>query len=385
MEAVRNLQVFDAHTHLAGEKLQASDFWEIVHYFWFLRELRTAGYSDNPEFMPEDNRIELFLDAYKAAAGTGMHYAVKYIFNDLYGLKLDDIASVREAIDRVKQCSADGRWVESVSGKANLTKTVVNNESHKNFIGLNDTCIWFPRLDGMLHDGARRIAAENPSKRAVTANDTAEQLRKTIDGYVSQGVRAFMTSLGGLDTKTYRNSGESFRAFDDGLIFLLRILCQAASSNNLTIQLFMGMEHGHCSVAVPVNRTGRVVNLYGLFEDYPCKFDLVTSCGINNMDIANAAQIFPNVYAGGMWWFNFRPSTYLSAMAQRFEALSSRKSYLTISDSRCIEWCYGKIALIKKLTGDFLCKKVSDGYVDTDEALIIAKDWLYSTPAKLYT
>ena len=152
----------------------------------------------------------------------------------------------------------------------------------------------------------------------------------------------------------------------------------------MNIQLLTGMENGYCKVAVPVNDERRIVNLYGLFEEYPCNFDLVVATEANNMDVVQAAHVFKNVYAGGMWWFNFRPSIFRDAMEKRFEVLPSTKSYLSISDSRCIEWCYGKIALIRKIAGDFLVGKVKEGYVGFDDALSIAKDWLYCSAERLY-
>ena len=47
-------------------------------------------------------------------------------------------------------------------------------------------------------------------------------------------------------------------------------------------------------------------------------------------------------------------------MQQRFEALPSTKSELVVSDARCIEWCYGKIVLIKKLVADYLYDQIQD-------------------------
>jgi len=42
-ETILGLPVWDTHTHLAGGRLPARDFWEIGHYFWFLLELKAAG------------------------------------------------------------------------------------------------------------------------------------------------------------------------------------------------------------------------------------------------------------------------------------------------------------------------------------------------------
>lgn len=383
--AMDSLPVFDAHTHLVGEKLGASNFWEIVHYFWFLREMQGAGYPDPEADIPEAERVQRFVYAYQKTKGTGMHYAVERIFADLYGVTLTDAASVYAAMEAVADAAARPGWVASVAQRGHIVKTIINHEDHQNFIGLADTCLWAPRIDGKLHEAARRIFAAPEAQRTQTAQAEREALFTLLSGYHAKGITAVMTTLQAFDTRTYQNDGTHFAAFDDCLIYLLHAVCQFAEKHSLTVQFFAGVEHGYSSVAVPVNRTDRIVNLHGLFDAYQCRFDLVVASEVNNMDVVQAAQIYPNVYAGGMWWFNFRPSTYLDAMQKRFEALASVKSYLTISDARCIEWCYGKIMLIKKLAKDFFAQKVQEGYVTYGDALDIAADWFHNTAASLYT
>jgi len=52
--AILACDVWDTHTHLIGAELPASDFWEIGHYFWLLRELRAAGYpAEHAQMAPE--------------------------------------------------------------------------------------------------------------------------------------------------------------------------------------------------------------------------------------------------------------------------------------------------------------------------------------------
>ena len=89
--------------------------------------------------------------------------------------------------------------------------------------------------------------------------------------------------------------------------------------------------------------------------------------------------MFPNVFAGGLWWFNFRVSSYCECMQKRFEALSPVKSSFVVSDARCIEWCYGKILLIKRIIADYLYKQSEEGWINEDEALRVAQEWLYES------
>ncbi|MCL2879887.1 MAG: hypothetical protein FWF29_06565 [Treponema sp.] len=387
---LESVPVYDAHTHLAGGKLCAANFWEIVHYFWFLRELQGAGYPNNYPDYTEGDRIDVFLRAFGKTRGTGMHYAVKRIFKDLYGLEITDKKSVYDCIGAVKGSFANPAWAHEVTKKGNIQYAVVNKEEDVNFAGFpacgepGGICVWTPRIDGLLNEALKAIESADTGERAAVVVREKDKLLGLLSAYRAKGARAVMTTLRTLHKKTWQNSGEKFEDPDDCYIYLLHAVCAFAEEHGFTVQFFLGVEHGWCGVAVPVNNNERVLNLYGLFEKYRIKFDLVIASEANNMDAVQAAHIFPNVYVGGMWWFNFRPSTYTDAMAKRFEVLASTKTYLSISDSRCIEWCYGKNALIKKLAADFLCQKVNDGFVDYNEALEIARDWLFTTPGILY-
>lgn len=378
-------RIYDAHTHLIGNKLCAADFWEIAHYFWFLRELQGAGYPLNYDSLAEDERIEAFLPAFGKTKGTGMHYAVKRIFSDLYGLELKDKNSVINAIEKVKASFSDSGWAKAVTDRANVKKIVVNESEHRDFIGLDGVSVWLPRIDGQLSGAAQRIIEADAGKRAEAAEKERKELLDHLSQLCGKGAKAIMTTLGGFNKRTWHESGESFESLDDCYVYLLHAFCGFAESKGINIQFFLGVEYNkYFGDAAPVNNNNRILNLYGLFEKYKINFDLVVASEANNMDVVQAAHIFRNVYVGGMWWFNFRPSTYTDAMAKRFETLASVKTYLSISDSRCIEWCYGKNMLIKKLAGDFFSNKVDEGFISYEDALEIAEDWFYAAPQALY-
>jgi glucuronate isomerase len=378
---VRDLPVFDAHTHLVGSRLRAADFWEIVHYFWFFREMQGAGYPAKPEEVPEDQRIDLFLEAWKKTKGTGMHYAVECIFRDLYNLEIAGRSSVLEGINLVKKSAADKEWQAAVVEKGRIANAVINEEDTV-FEGLPGVCIYAPRVDHVLRDGPAR--AYHAAGRKEEALRLRQELESFINKAADRGVPGIMTTIPPLTKKTFGNSGEALADMDDCTIYLLRAMCACAAKRNLTVQFFLGVEYDWGVEAAPVNRTDRIINLYGLFRDYSCPFDLVVASELNNMDVVQAAHIFPKVCVGGMWWYNFRPSTYRDAMAKRFETLASNKSYLSVSDSRCIEWCYGKNTLIKKLAVNFFGEKVREGFVSYDDALAIAADWFRGTQERLY-
>jgi glucuronate isomerase len=113
-------------------------------------------------------------------------------------------------------------------------------------------------------------------------------------------------------------------------------------------------------------------------------FELVIGAPGNNMDAVQPARIYPNVHVGGLWWYNFRSSTYRQAMQVRLEAVPASKCALVASDARCIEWCYGKILLVKHLLADFLYDQITLGWIDRSDALWVAREWLHDAAARRY-
>jgi glucuronate isomerase len=194
-----------------------------------------------------------------------------------------------------------------------------------------------------------------------------------------------MTTLPRYESSANRRSAmEPGCSKDDVLMELLHAVCAAAERHGLLVQLFLGVERSWCGTAVPANDPARILKLSALFESYACPFELVVASELNNLDVVQAAWNFPNVHVGGMWWFNFRASTYRDAMQYRLEALAATQSSLVVSDARCIEWSYGKILLVKRLLAEFLWNQLEGGWIDRRTALQVAEDWLFNSAAKRY-
>jgi glucuronate isomerase len=149
-------------------------------------------------------------------------------------------------------------------------------------------------------------------------------------------------------------------------------------------QFFIGIETVSDRSSMAINDPARIPALYPLFERHACSFEIVVGAPQMNLDAAQAARIYANVHLGGLWWYNFRSSTYRQTMQYRLEAVPAAKSSIVASDARCIEWCYGKILLVKRLLADFLCDQVEDGWLDRDTALWVAIEWLHDAAARRY-
>jgi len=382
MEEIMGFDVLDTHTHLVGSRLAAGDFWEIAHYFWLNREMQAAGYPDDAMELPEEERIEAFLSAYRASRNTLMNWVFTNIFKNLYGIELKDADSVRQADAAVRASSARPEWAQQVANKLSIQAFVTNIPEHAEFKNMDRNAILIPRIDGKIYEWTKQI--RDAEQRQEALDEVRAAIFRLIGDIKKQGCPGVMTTLPGYDAKANETYPLNEANRDQLMMTVLHIVCEALEQNGLLLQLFLGVERSWCNTAVPVNDPLRIVKLSGLFDRYNVVFELVVASELNNLDVVQAAWNYPNVHVGGMWWFNFRASTYRDIMQYRLEALPAVKSSLIVSDARCIEWSYGKILMVKKLIGEFLYQQIQSGWIDYETAVQVAKGWLYDSAAARY-
>lgn len=384
LEEIMGLETIDTHTHLIGDQLGAQDFWKIANYFWLFRELQTAGYPSSVEGWAEKDKISAFLKAYHGSRNTWMNMAFTSIFKDLYGISITDEASIHEANEAVKASSVQGDWAQRTADRLHVTKFIVNYPEHCEFHGMREDAELIPRIDGKLHEWVKQV--REAANRADELERVTDQVGKLLASYQLMQCPGVMTTLPSYKASAHLSHNITNESSDDELmICLLHAICKALESRGMFLQLFLGVERSWCSMTpAPVNDTERILKLYGLFEKYAIDFELVVASELNNLDVVQAGWNFPNVHVGGMWWYNFRASTYKMSMQYRLEALAPIKSSLIVSDARCIEWTYGKILLVKKLLAQFLAQQIEAGWLDKETALFVAKGWLYDSAAARY-
>jgi len=395
-EAIHELPVFDTHTHLnrPGVPITAQSFWDIAHYFWFQQELWSVGYPRDAADLPEPQRQAVFAEAFNATRNTNWHLIVRRICADLYETPLVDDAGACtpariEAVDHaVRERGQDPAWARSVIERLAIRSIAVNDLAEADFADLPGVGVAVPMWEDQPRWAARLTAAQDPRAELAAAREAAH----------TEVVRLQALGIGGMRVaaEAFETHGKAAVSVLDDLpvrgatawqadAALARLLFEALGTAGMFAQLFLGVERDVSPrTAMAVDDPRRITDLYPLFERYGCGFELVIGAPGNNMDAAQAARIYPNVHLGGLWWYNFRASTYRQAMQVRAEAVPASKAALVASDARCIEWCYGKTLLVKWLLADFLRDQVRGGWLSQDEALWLAREWLHDAPARRY-
>jgi glucuronate isomerase len=395
-ETIREIPVFDTHTHMnvPGVPIAARDIWDIVEYFWFRQELQSVGYPGTfARDFPEEQRIGLFAECFAKARNTTWAHVLQDTFRTLYDLELSDAASVRRANEAIKDMAEDPARPLHVAGKLHIRRIVTNIEQDVNFPNMPGVGAALPIWGGYREWIKRLREADDPPAAGAEA---LEAVQKDVDGIAARGhrgmrVHAHAFERGSLTENTHAVlHGDQLPTEDvsdmDAHAFLAHAVLKALSRHRgMFAQLFLGI--------VPIRGTKELMGigmphtvptLYPLFERYGCDFELIAGAPRLNMDIVQAARIYPNVFAGGLWWYNFRPSTYREAMQARIEAVPASKCTLLASDGRCIEWCYAKTMLVKNMLADFLHEQVSGDHINQHDALWVAREWLHDSAARRY-
>jgi hypothetical protein len=237
----------------------------------------------------------------------------------------------------------------------------------------------------------RNLMGAKDQKAAL--EEIAKQIEPDIEAQTKKGIHVFRTNLPDSidipELKTTDNPRDVIRNYI-GLAVM-----EAFYKYKAHLQLFVGVERGprsdegatesEDSFSYALNDPTRISKMHPFFKQYSkCTFEIVNAAQLSNLDIVQAAGIYPNVTPGGMWWFNFRRSVYNEVMQYRLEALPPTRCTLVATDARSIEWAYCKILTIKDILAKFLWKQIEEGYIDRETALVVAKEWLYGTASRLY-
>ena len=374
-----NMQVADTHNHFdidpSMESISAQNFWDLGEYFWLRRHLWSAGYPVSTENMSFEERADCYINAFKRTENTIWARALKQGIRELYNIELNDKKSIYEIDQAVKENARRKESSLEVLDKAHVKWFVVNSTDKKRFGTLEEKAIGVPYIN-------INFWAEKLQKGEPVTDMLQEYIRKLFERKVT-GIRINAGMLNGM---TYRKE-VVFKdmTHDDCLIATLHIIGAACEKFGLCIQIFLGVVNGYAGIPIPFEDTQIVPKLYGLFEKYQgCTFSLLTASQTQNIDVVNAANIYSNVQADGLWWYNLRPSSYKEVFECRLEELPSVRSAIVASDAYTAEWCYMKLNVIRQALYEFMVTQIQKGHIDEELARIVSQNWLCHSAEELF-
>lgn len=386
LDEIMNLPVWDTHTHLEGSpKIRARDFWDFAHYFWFRQELEAAGYPKNAEKIDEAKREKAFLAAFDASRNTYWNRIVREVCRDLYRIVISDAGSLREINERIKADKRNANWEKDVCARIGVKTIVVGTHTPNNLANIADIIYYVPLYSIEKHI-ANTIKATNQKSAAADASD---RIKLEVNDLYDSGYRAmrFDYPFGEMrcdvsQKPTLLKTGNEIDAIK---LYVGHTALRALEERQFHLQIFAGVGGNKTIASTSLNDPSRIMAMHPIFAVYRgLTFEILNAAELSALDLVQAARNYPNVVPGGLWWFNFRASTYRLNMQYRIEALPANRVTLVASDARHIEWTYGKILLVKRLLAEFLADQIVHGWTDRSTALYTAKNWLYDTAARYY-
>jgi glucuronate isomerase len=175
LEKILAMPVWDTHTHLTVDALPAKSFWDIGHYFWFLRELQAAGYPRDAEELSEEKRITAYVDAFAATRNTSMNWVVRHIFENLYSIKIKDAESIRAADHAVRQTAQQRDWPQAVVDRLAIRRICVHGRSHREFSDLPGVVCTIP-IDANIDRGVLVERVATALDRCAVASEIAQEI-----------------------------------------------------------------------------------------------------------------------------------------------------------------------------------------------------------------
>jgi len=430
LEALNTLPLLDAHTHLVGGRLGARGLHDILLYHMAVSELYAAGcpsgtrlsqYPSWPDTAEAHNRIEQALPFLEHVANTSISWAIRMTLRELYDWDKPIQADNWRALDGLIRERADDRvWQREVLRRNNTLRTcteIARREQGQDDDILQYSLEWafFTRCQWGEFDTAlyelercwgRTPASSTPiGAGARPAPDrsvrTVEDVHEAIAWYVSQiPVNDIISTATHLSTDINYSSVNdnemadalSRRAFagsaerDIYASFIHEAFLAAlekSCGDRVVFQFSFGAEPlPHETDSRLSQRT--IAQLAEMVGRHPgLRFQCYLSSAHANQSLCTLCRELPNLSLAGYWWHNFFPSVMARVMAERLDMLPTNRQVGFFSDAYCVEWAWAKGAVVRRVLAEVLGDKIRLGQYSLDEALAIARTFLFETPQSL--
>jgi glucuronate isomerase len=428
-EALGEVTMLDAHTHLTGGKMSARGAHDVLLYHMVVSDLYAAG-------CPSGNRLTEFpgwptreearsrmieaLPYFPRIKNTSCSWGTRIILRDLYGWNEPVTADNWERLDGMIRERADDRtWQREILRRSNINK--LTTELARRCDGSDDDILhysmewaFFTRtqrgeFDTALYELERcwgktpgspiphGAGGRPPSDRVIV---TLDDVHAAMDHFVGQLCQSPVLSIA-----THISTDIVFRPVSDGeMASALKrrheagpaerdifasyvhdafLAALAASGKPIAFQFSFAAEPmPHETASIVPQRA--ISHLADTAARHPkVKFVCFVASRHANQSICTLCRELPNFALAGYWWHNFFPDAIRQVIGERLDMLPVNKQVGFFSDAYCLEWTYGKTLLVRKQLARVLAEKIAQKQYSREDALAIAKSILYETSQTL--
>ena len=428
-QALAQVPMLDAHTHLTCGKLSARGLHDILLYHMVVSDLYSAGcpsgarltqFPDWPDRREAEARIAEALPYLKHIQNTSCFWGLRIILRDLYGWSEPITAgNWRKLDDQIRARSDDRPWPREILRRANIHKSVTELARRENgvdddFFHYSMEWAFFTRTqrgeyNTSLYELERCWGQPpgSPIPHAATHKPTPDRVIRTLDD-VHEAMDHFVRQVAGsnvLSLATHistdlvfqpvtkdqmakaltrrREAGPAERDIYASYVHELFLTALEPYADRIAFQFSFAAEPLPFETMSLVPQRS-IQDLAEVAARHPkIRFLCFVSSRHGNQSLCTLGRELPNFALVGYWWHNFFPDASRQVMGERLDMLAANKQIGFFSDAYSVEWSYAKAVLVKKQMAAVLAEKVRQGQYSFNEAVQIAKTILYQTPQDL--
>ena len=428
-EALNDVPLMDAHTHLTGGKMAARGLHDIVLYHMVVSDLYAAGcpsghrlteYPGWPTKEEAHARLQEALPFFKFIPNTSCFWGARIILRDLYGWRQPlSKTNWRRLDDLVRERADDRAWQRRVMRKAGIRKFTTELQRRRG--GEDDDILhysmewaFFTRtqrgeFDTALYELERCWGNPpgSPIAHGKTGRPPPDRAIRTLAD-VHDAMRHFVGQLAAapvLSIATHISTDIAFRAVSEKeMAAALKRRAQAGAAErdiyaSYVHELFLSMLEPHADrivfqpsfAAEPLpHETASVApqralqDLAEIAARHPkIRFVILAASRHADQTLCTLCRELPNVALAGYWWHNFFPGAMRQVMEERLDMMPVNRQVGFFSDAYCLEWAYAKSMMVRAQMAQVLAQKVRQGQYTAREALDIARATFYQTAQDL--
>ena len=425
-EALREIPMLDAHTHLDAAHLSARGLDDILLYHMVISDLYSAGcpngarLNEMPSLEESHSRLEQAIPYLPRIQNTSCSWMVRIILKDLYGWTEPVTAANWRKLDGLIRERAGKAWAVQTLDRAGIQRTCTElwrgrNGECEELLQYSLEWAFFSRgqwgeFDTALYELERTWTASAPEPPIpVTLGarpDVPRPIRTLKDVHDCLDHYCAVTPYDRiLNTAQHFSTDFDYRQVSDAeMSKALERRAQAGPeerdiyANYIIERYLQRLEQSHEGFIfqfslgadpLPFETASRIrqTTLRQLGELIARHPKLNFQCHIAslhaNQTLCTFCRELPNFSLAAYWWHNFFPMFMRQVMETRLDMLPVNKQIGYLSDAYCADWCYAKATMIRKQLANVLARKIAQGQYDEELALETARQIVFETPQSL--
>jgi len=418
---ISGLEIIDTHEHLpAFERTRNRDTDVLGEYLshYYNRDLVSAGMPESElsrladpciDIMEKWNAVEPY---WKICCHTGYGQSLEIAARDIYGIDRVDGSTIQELDGRFRQGHMEQHFRKVLKDMCKIKVSILDIELDSiDFESEGPDAEYYVktnRIDRLVYPRTHAdilVLEKLYGKRIAAFDDYLGACAAAIESFASQSrilkcALAYERDLN-FERTPYHEAEEAFlslfepsyyctialpkdRPLHAGSSFqnyVMHYLLSIAQEKEMVLQIHTGIQEGNGNLLC----NSKPTLLNNLFMDYPgLQFDVFHIGYPYQSELGVFAKWYPNVWVDMCWAHIVSPVAARQTLDEWLEVVPYNKILGFGGDYLFVDGVYGHLCLARKNIALTLSGRVDSGFIDIEEAKLIARSILYLNPAKVY-